>query len=68
MDVAERTFWTCCAFDAIGILAAIELDGTIRTSKPETGAPFEIAFDRGQPALSSAYCSCRPWAQIRART
>ena len=54
MDVAGRTYWTRCAFDAIGIPAAIGLDGTIRTSEPETGSPIEIAFDRGQPALSSA--------------
>jgi len=52
--VGGRRFWTWCAFDAVGILAALEADGLIRTSDPASGQPIEIPFLNGHAAAGSA--------------
>jgi hypothetical protein len=52
--VGGRQFWTWCAFDAVGILAALEADGLIRTSDPASGQPIEIPFLNGHATAGSA--------------
>ena len=54
MLVGERQFWTWCAYDAIGILAALEADGLIRTSDPASSKHLEIVFSKGCAAEGSA--------------
>jgi alkylmercury lyase len=47
VDGEER--WTWCALDAVGILGALESDGTIRSVDPHSGDSIEIAFQSGEP-------------------
>jgi hypothetical protein len=54
MLVGARRFWTWCAFDAVGILVALEADGLIRTSDPASGQPIEIPFLNGHATAVSA--------------
>ena len=43
----QRRFWTWCAWDAVGILAALEASGRVRSTSPSSGAPVEVTFHRG---------------------
>jgi alkylmercury lyase len=43
----RRRFWTWCAWDAVGILAALGASGRVRSTSPSSGAPVEVTFDRG---------------------
>jgi hypothetical protein len=43
----QRRFWTWCAWDAVGILAALEASGQVRSTSPASGAPVEVTFHRG---------------------
>lgn len=45
----ERRFWTWCAWDAVGILAALGASGRIRSSSPGSGVRIRLDFDHGQP-------------------
>jgi hypothetical protein len=51
IDGARR--WTWCAYDAVGILAALGASGQVRSRSPHTGTPIELAFDQGRPAADS---------------
>jgi hypothetical protein len=44
MEFGGRVRFTCCAFDALGILGALRADGTIESSSPGTGSPLRITF------------------------
>lgn len=54
MEFDGRVRFTCCAFDALGILGALRADGTIESSSPETGRPVRITFRAGLPENSDA--------------
>jgi Alkylmercury lyase len=43
------TRWTWCALDAIGILGALQADGTVYSTAPGTGEDIEITFRNGIP-------------------
>ncbi len=45
----QRRFWTWCAWDAVGILAALDASGRIRSTSPSSDARIELDFDRGSP-------------------
>jgi Alkylmercury lyase len=45
----ERRYWTWCAWDAVGILAALDASGQVRSASPTSGAPIQITFDHGHP-------------------
>lgn len=45
----ERRFWTWCAWDAVGILAALDASGRIRSTSPGSRSPIQLDFDHGQP-------------------
>jgi hypothetical protein len=49
-----RRRWTWCAFDAVGILGALEADGRVRSRSPYSGTLVELTFDAGQPAATDA--------------
>ncbi len=45
----ERQFWTWCAWDAVGILAALDASGRIRSTSPSSAAPIQLDFYHGHP-------------------
>jgi len=45
----ERRYWTWCAWDAVGILAALDASGRIRSTDPASGSPIQLDFHRGSP-------------------
>ena len=42
-----RDLWTWCAFDAVGILAALEATATIHSKTPTSTSPLDIRFVKG---------------------
>jgi alkylmercury lyase len=53
ITIAEKTRWTWCALDAVGILGALEASGTVRSTDPQTGEAIEIAFIDGKPVTDT---------------
>jgi alkylmercury lyase len=49
LTIGERTRWTWCALDAVGILGALEATGSIYSTDPRSGNPVEIGFEDGTP-------------------
>ena len=49
-----RRFWTWCAYDALGILAALRADGRVLSKSPLTGVAIEIRFQHGSPEPKDA--------------
>lgn len=49
LDIDGTIRWTWCALDAVGILGALEADGTVRSTDPRSGDPVEIPFKGGKP-------------------
>ncbi len=47
---AGRTHHTWCAFDSIGIPAALHLDAVAHTDCPTCSGPLEVRIHQGQPA------------------
>jgi hypothetical protein len=45
--------WTWCAYDAVGILAALGAGGQVRSRDPHTGAPIQFGVHHGRPAADS---------------
>jgi Alkylmercury lyase/DprA winged helix domain len=46
--------WTWCAYDAVGILAALGASGQVRSRSPHTGAPIQFAVQQGRPVAGSS--------------
>ncbi len=42
------SWWANCAWDAFGILAALDVDGTIRSTCPDCGFALKLEVIRGQ--------------------
>jgi len=49
---ASRTHWTWCAFDAVGIPAALGVDAEARTTCPACDCSLLVPIRRGRPDLS----------------
>jgi Alkylmercury lyase len=47
---ADQVIHTWCAFDAVGIPAALRLDARATTTCPTCGRPLEVSFTEGEPA------------------
>ena len=45
--------WTWCAYDSVGILAALGVSGRVRSRSPHTQAPIEFAVHQDRPAAGS---------------
>jgi hypothetical protein len=45
--------WTWCAYDAVGILAALGAGGQVRSRDPHTGTPIQFGVQRGRPVADS---------------
>lgn len=50
--IGPTRFWTWCAYDAIGILAALGATGEVHSKSPLTGAPIDLRFRDGSPEKS----------------
>ena len=59
----ERRYWTWCAWDAVGILAALDASGRIRSTSPSSGAPIQLDFHHGHPQRGRS----RPRGVLRRR-
>ena len=46
----ERRYWTWCAWDAVGILAALGASGRVHSASPSSGQPIAIDFVDGMLA------------------
>ena len=44
---AGRDWWGICGWDALGIVAALRSDGTLRTRCGDCGEPFEVRVSAG---------------------
>lgn len=53
LEIQGRTFRTWCAFDAIGIPAALGSDARISTACGVCGQPIRIELDGGRPTADS---------------
>jgi len=49
IDVGGVTRYTWCALDAVGILGALGVDGSVHSTDPGTGDPIDISFIDGTP-------------------
>jgi alkylmercury lyase len=49
-----RRRWTWCAYDAVGILGALEADGQVRSRSPHSGTLIELSFSGGRPDATEA--------------
>lgn len=49
LQIGGRRFWTWCAYDAVGILGALRIDGTVPSNSVATGRPLEVIFRLGLP-------------------
>lgn len=49
LTINDKTRWTWCALDAVGILGALRATGTVKSSDPQTGETIEIPFENGIP-------------------
>lgn len=49
LTIGDKTRWTWCALDAVGILGAHEADGSVESTDPATGEQIDIPFAQGTP-------------------
>ena len=47
VEAGERRWWGNCIWDALGILAAVGMDGRVSTACPDCGDPLEAHVDGG---------------------
>jgi alkylmercury lyase len=53
IQIDGADWWAWCAFDALGILAALGNGGTIKSVCAQSGAPLQLEFAGSTPASSS---------------
>lgn len=58
VTAAGRTWFGNCAWDAFGICAALDCDGTINTVCPDCGGPLTIEVAGGRPDRSDLLFHC----------
>ena len=52
LHIGDQRFWTWCAYDAVGILAALGASGRVLSASPLDGAPIEVRVRGGLPEQS----------------
>jgi Alkylmercury lyase len=50
--LGPRRFWTWCAYDVVGIVAALEADARSISPSPASGATIQLQFVGGHPPAS----------------
>jgi Alkylmercury lyase len=58
VEAAGRRWFGSCAWDAFGILAALEADGVIETVCPDCGDAIALSVDSGRPDDESLVFHC----------
>ncbi len=53
-----RSWYANCAWDAFGVCAALQIDGTIETSCPDCGDPISVRVSEGLPDDSTLLFHC----------
>jgi hypothetical protein len=53
IDFGERTFWTWCANDALGIVGALRASGVAHSVSPYSGQALKVRFRLGRPQPTS---------------
>ncbi len=66
IELDGRRLWTWCAYDFLGIFAALGADGRALSPSPADGQAIEIRFVRGRPVQSRALLF-RPDQELRDR-
>jgi hypothetical protein len=69
VEADGRSWYGNCAWDAIGICAALHVDGHIDTACPDCGEAIELGIEGGRPDDESLLFHClvpaaRWWADI----
>ena len=68
VEAGERRWWGNCIWDALGILAAVSVDGRVSTSCPDCGEALEVATAgseaRGEGVVHYAVPAARWWVDI----
>jgi hypothetical protein len=52
MRIEDRTFWTWCAYDILGIMGALKASGSASSHSPASGILIALAFRDGKPIAS----------------
>lgn len=52
MSIDDRTYWTWCAYDILGIMGALKASGRASSQSPASGARIELEFRDGAPQAS----------------
>jgi hypothetical protein len=58
VHAAGRDWYGNCAWDAIGICAALHADGRIETTCADCGEPIALAIENGRPDDESLVFHC----------
>ena len=58
VEADERSWYANCAWDAIGICAALHADGQIETTCPDCGEPIRLRIENGRPDDESLVFHC----------
>jgi len=53
VEVGDRTFWTWCAYDILGIVGALQADATAYSASPHSGESLTVRFHQGRPEPTS---------------
>ncbi|NUT57178.1 MAG: hypothetical protein HOQ03_14535 [Thermoleophilia bacterium] len=66
VEAGGRSWYANCAWDALGIPAALHTDGSIRSACPDCGEPLELevrddALERGADLLVHFVVPARKW-------
>ena len=69
VHAGRRSWYANCAWDAVGICAALGADGRIETSCPDCGDGIEFSIENGRPSQSGLLFHClvparRWWSDI----
>jgi hypothetical protein len=53
IELADRTYWTWCAYDFMGIFGALRATGMAHSRDPLSGMEVVVGFESGRPRPSS---------------
>ena len=54
----ERWWYANCAWDAFGILGALDVDGTVESSCPDCGEPYTVEVSDGRADAGDLLFHC----------
>jgi hypothetical protein len=58
VEAGDRSWYGNCAWDAVGICAALQADGQVETSCPDCGEPLSVGVRDGRPDGESLLFHC----------